>query len=108
LNVLVYTASTVILWASKTVLYHYAFRWRHIRATIQTKLIVAAAPLLVRGVLPFSLTGVFSLVVGIGVGIYLCKQFTNGKLYPDIVLIVTGIEIVAVAIIARLLTIILF
>jgi hypothetical protein len=108
LNVLAYTASTVILWVSKTALYHYAFRWRNIRATIQTKLIVAAAPLLVRGVLPFALTGVFSLIVGIGVGIYLCKQFTNGKLYPDIVFIVTGIEIVSVVFIGRLLTIILF
>ena len=108
MHVLAYTAATVILWASKTILYHYAFRWRKIRATIQTKLIVAAAPLVVRGVLPFAVTGLFSFLLGTGFGIYLCKQFTNGKLYPDIVFIVSGIEIIATVIIDRLLAFILF
>jgi hypothetical protein len=51
--------------------------------------------MLVRGFLPFPLPSLISFLVAVGVGIYLCKQYTDGKLFPDIVGIVGGIEIVA-------------
>ncbi len=94
-------------WIAKTVLYHFAFRWRHIRATIQTKLIVAGAPLIVKGLLPFPLPGLIPFLLGVGLGIYLCKEYTDGKLYPDIIGIVIGIEFIAIVIIANFLAMIL-
>jgi hypothetical protein len=95
LNVVGYLTSILVPWIIKTVLYHFAFRWRNIHATIQTKLIVAGAPMLVRGLWPFPMPPLIFFFVAVGAGIYLSKQYTDGKLYPDIVGIVVGIEIIS-------------
>jgi hypothetical protein len=92
-NVIAYLVPILVPWVTKTILYHFAFRWRHIQATMQTKLIVAGAPMLVRGLWPFPLPPLIFFFVAAGAGIYLCKQYTDGKLFPDIVGIVVGIEI---------------
>jgi hypothetical protein len=94
-SVIGYLVSIFVPWITKTVLYHFAFRWRHIHATIQTKLIVAGAPMLVRFFFPFPLPSLILFLAAVGVGIYLCKQYTDGKLFPDIVGIVGGIEMIA-------------
>ncbi len=89
-----YLVAIVVPWALKTVLYHYAFRWRKIHASFQSKLIVAGTPILVSGFLPIPLTAILRYLIGVGVGTYICKQYTDGKLYPDIVGIVGGIELI--------------
>ncbi len=93
MNLLSYLAGIFFPWILKTVLYHYVFRWRHIRATVQTKIIVAGAPILVRGIVPIPLPGILFFVVAVSVAVYLCKQYTDGKMFPDIVAVVTGIEL---------------
>lgn len=108
MNVVIYLASILIPWTSRTVLYHFAFRWRHIHATLQTKIIVAGAPMLVGALLPFLTSPILMFPLSIGVSLYLCKQFTDGRLFPDLVLVVVGIEIVNTILIDRLLMSILF
>lgn len=95
MRVTAYLVSIFVPWIAKTVLYHFAFRWRNIHATVLTKLIVAGAPLLIAGFLPLPLPPFISFLVAIGVGVYICSEYTDGKLYPDIVGIVSGIEIIA-------------
>lgn len=90
-----YLLGVFVPWTAKTVLYHYGFRWRDIHATLQTKIIVAGVPSVILGLIPFSKGPVLSFVVGIGIALYLCRQFTDGKLYPDLVLIVSAVEILA-------------
>lgn len=96
-----YLVSVIVPWIAKTVLYHYGFRWRHIHATIQTKILVAGAPLVIAGLIPFPVPPIFLFPVGIGVGLYLCRKFTDGKLYPDLLLIVGGVELVGLILIDR-------
>jgi hypothetical protein len=97
-----YLVSILIPWVFKTLLYHYAFRWRHIHATIQTKIIIAGAPMLVLGLNPIPVPAFLILLFVVGFALYLCRKFTDGKLYPDLVLIVGGIELVALFVIDRL------
>ncbi len=102
MNAIPYVVGILVPWIAKTGLYHYGFRWRKIHATIQTKIIVAGAPLLVRGLWPFALSGFVFFVISVGVGIYLCRQYTDGKLLPDTAGIVTGIEIINSLVIERI------
>ncbi len=102
MNTIPYLLGILVPWIAKTGLYHYGFRWRNIHATIQTKILIAGAPLLVRAFWPFAMSGFVFFVVSVGVGVYLCRQYTDGKLFPDIVGIVTGIEIINSLIIDRI------
>ena len=82
-------------WILKTVLYTLAFRKRHIKATFLTVLIVAGASMLVGAVfmvLPVAPSAITSFVFTAIAAAYLCKQYTDGTLYPDIIAIVLGIE----------------
>jgi hypothetical protein len=97
-----YLVSILVPWVFKTLLYHYAFRWRHIHATIQTKIIIAGAPILVVGLSPIPVPSFLVFLFAAGFALYLCKKFTDGKLYPDLALIVGGIELVALVIIDRM------
>lgn len=90
-----YLVMTLSPWILKTILYALAFRKRHIKATFLTVLIVAAAPMLVGAlfmVLPVAPGPLASFVFTTIAAAYLCKQYTDGKLYPDIIAIVLGIE----------------
>ncbi len=95
-----YLVSIFLPWIAKTVIYHFAFRWRSIHATFQTKLIVAGVPLIVGGLWPFPLPPFILFLVGVGAGIYLCSKYTDGEMYPDIVGIVGGTEIVGAEVIS--------
>ena len=97
-----YLVSIFVPWIARTVLYHYGFRWRHIHATIQSKIIVAGAPLVIGGLIPFPTGPILLFLLGIATGLYLCRKFTDGKLYPDLVLVVAGVEIVSLLVIDRL------
>ena len=92
---IVYLASVLIPWILKGVLYHYGFRWRHVVATIQTTIIVAAASMIVGGLMPVPLPHFLLVLLGAGLALYLCKKFTDGKLYPDLVMIVGGVELLS-------------
>jgi hypothetical protein len=102
MHVLAYLVSILVPWIVKTILYHYAFRWKHIKATIQTKIIIAAAPMLVGGLMPIPLPHFLILLVGAGASLYLCKKFTDGKLYPDLLLIVLGIEVITFVVVDKM------
>jgi hypothetical protein len=102
MRVVIYLVSILVPWIVKTLLYHYAFRWKHIKATVQTKIIIAAAPMLVGGLMPIPLPHFLILIVGAGASLYLCKKFTDGKLYPDLVLIVLGIEVISFVVIDKM------
>ncbi len=101
MNITANLASTFIPWIARTILYHFGFRWRKIRASFLTILVVAGAPLVVRFFLPVPMSSFVFFVVSVGVGVYLCKQYTDGKLYPDIVGIVAGIEFISSILIDR-------
>lgn len=90
-----YLLGVFVPWTAKTFLYHYGFRWRHIHATIQTKIIVAGAPMIIRAFVPFPLPEFLFFLIAVGAALYLCRKFTDGKLYPDLVLVVFGVEILA-------------
>lgn len=94
-----YIVWVLIPWVLKTLLYHFGFRWRHIHATLQTKIIVAGAPLVVRGIVPFPLGTILVFFLAVGLGLYLCKKFTDGKLFPDLVIVVGSVEIVGLILI---------
>ena len=102
MNVLVYLVSILVPWILKTLLYHYAFRWRHIHATLQTKIIVAGAPMLVTGLTPIPLPGFLIFLFAVGIALYCCRKFTDGKLFPDLALIVVSIEIISMFVVDRL------
>jgi len=102
MNVLVYLGSILIPWTLKTLLYHVGFRWRHIHATLQTKIIVAGAPMVVAGFTPIALPRFVMFILAVGIGLYLCRKFTDGKIYPDLALIVGGTELTGFLIIDRL------
>jgi hypothetical protein len=102
MNVIIYLASILVPWILKILLYHYAFRWRHIHATLQTKIIVAGAPMLVTGLTPIPLPGFLIFLIAVGVSLYLSRKFTDGKLFPDLALIVVSIEIISMFVVDRL------
>lgn len=102
MKVIACLVSILVPWIVKTILYHYTFRWKHIKATVQSKIIIAAAPMLVGGLMPIPLPHFLILLLGAGASLYLCKKFTDGKLYPDLVLIVLGIEIISLVIVDKM------
>jgi hypothetical protein len=102
-----YLVTVLTPWILKTVLYSIAFRKRNIKATFLTILTVAGAPMLVGAlfmVLPIHLGSFGSFVFTVGAAIYLCKQYTNGELYPDIIAVVSIIEILAALTMAYIVT----
>ena len=93
-----YIAFAVGPWLFKTALYSAAFRKRHIKATLLTVLIVAGAPTLIAGVVPIQflhLPHFLIFLLGVGVAVYLCKEYTNGTLFPDLIAIVIVVELLS-------------
>lgn len=98
-----YLVAVLAPWILKTILYAFAFRKRRIKATFLTVLIVAGAPMLVGAlfmVLPVAPGATVSFVFTVLAAAYLCKQYTDGTLYPDIIAIVLGIETLSTLIIS--------
>jgi hypothetical protein len=98
-----YLVLTLSPWILKSVLYAIAFRKRRIKATFLTVLIIAATPMLVGALLmmlPMSPGASLSFVLTVIAAVYLCKKYTDGTLYPDIIAIVLGIEALSTLIIS--------
>ena len=90
--VVFYLISSVFPFFLKTGIYYGVFRIRSINAALLTCLIIAGAPELL-AIIPFPLPEVISRLIGIGIAVYLCVQYTEAEIYPDGVLIPCGVEI---------------
>jgi hypothetical protein len=106
-----YIAFAVGPWLFKTVLYSVAFRKRHIKATLLTVLIIAGAPTLIAGIVPIQflhLPHFLIFLLGVGVAVYLCKEYTNGTLFPDLIAIVIAVELLSLIFLEEIVLPILF
>jgi len=82
-----------LLWLLKSLTYWGVFRIRSIPATALSCLIIAGAPLLLT-VVPLPLPVFLSVVVSIGLAVYLAMHYTGVELLPDGLFIPLGIELV--------------
>ena len=98
ISVVRYLAFAVGPWVLKIVLYGFAFRKRRIKASSLTVLIVAGASIIVgavTGMIPVLSGAGFAFIATVGTAIYFCRQYTDGKLYPDVIGIVLIVEIIS-------------
>jgi hypothetical protein len=76
----------------RTLLYLAALKIRSIRITLLNCIIVAGAPYLVSFVI-LPIPSILKLVASIGLAMFLLTRYTEGELFPDIVVIPIAVEL---------------
>jgi hypothetical protein len=80
------------VWLLKSLAYVVVFRLRKIQVTYLSCLIIAGAPLLL-GLIPIPLPGLFSVVAGMALAVYLTMHYARVSLFPDGLFIPLGVEL---------------
>lgn len=78
----------------RTVLYLLAFKFRSIHIKLLNCIIIAGAGYIV-GVIPIPLPSLIRMAMTIGLAMFLITRYTEAELFPDVILIPIGVELVS-------------